>query len=95
MNSTRFEWDADKAASNLLAHGVAFDRAALDFGDAFSLEWLDEREAYGEERVNLLGMSEGILLHVTYTTRGEIIRIISARRAERHEHDHYFRENSS
>lgn len=94
MHPTRFEWDADKAASNLRTHGVAFDRAALAFGDAFSLEWLDEREAYREERVNLLGMSEGVLLHVTYTARGEIIRIISARRAERREQDHYFRENS-
>jgi hypothetical protein len=95
MNSARFEWDADKAASNLRAHGVAFDRAAAAFGDAFAIEWLDERETYGEERVNLLGMSEGVVLHVTYTARGESIRIISARRAERHEQDYYFRENST
>jgi uncharacterized DUF497 family protein len=95
MNSTRFEWDADKAASNLRAHGVTFARAVSAFGDAFAIEWLDEREAYGEERVNLLGMSEGVLLHVTYTARGDTVRIISARRAERDEQDHYFRENSS
>jgi uncharacterized DUF497 family protein len=40
-------------------------------------------------------MCDGVLLHVTYTERGEdIIRLISARRAERHEQDHYHRENS-
>jgi uncharacterized DUF497 family protein len=49
---------------------------------------------YGEERVNLLGMCGGALLHVTYTERGERIWMISARRAERHEQDHDFRENS-
>jgi uncharacterized DUF497 family protein len=41
----------------------------------------------------LLGMC-GVILHVTYTERGERIRIISARRAERHEQDDYYRENA-
>ncbi|MGO9742804.1 MAG: BrnT family toxin [Roseiarcus sp.] len=58
------------------------------------MEWIDDRHDYGEEGVNVLGMCEGALLHVTYTERGERIWIISARRAERHEQDHYFRENS-
>jgi len=53
-----------------------------------------ESEAYGEERWNLLGMCEGVILHVTYTERGERIRIISARRAERHEQDGYYRQNA-
>jgi len=53
-----------------------------------------ESEAYGEERWNLLGMCEGVILHVTYTERGERIRIISARRAERHEQDRYYRQNA-
>jgi len=64
-------------------------------GDAFAVEWIDDREAYGEERVNLLGMCGGVLLHVTYTERDKNIRIISARRATRNEQDHYFRENSA
>lgn len=37
---------------------------------------------------------EDALLHVTYTERGERIRLISARRAERHEQDNYYRENA-
>ena len=43
---------------------------------------------------NLLGMCEGVILHVTYTERGQRIRIISARRAERHEQDDYYRQNA-
>ena len=48
---------------------------------------------YGEERVNMLGMCDGTILHLTYTERSDCIRIISARQAERHEQDHYYREN--
>jgi uncharacterized DUF497 family protein len=39
-------------------------------------------------------MCEGVILHVTYAERSERIRIISARRAERHEQDDYYRENA-
>ena len=55
----------------------------------FAIEWIDQSEAYGEKRWNLLGICGGVILHVTYTERGERIRIISARRAERHEQDRY------
>jgi len=55
---------------------------------------LDDREDYGEERINLIGMCDGVVIHVTYTERGERIRIISARRAEKHEQDDYYRKNS-
>jgi uncharacterized protein len=89
-----FEWDAEKAADNLRNHGVAFHEAVLAFRDAFRVEWIDDRENYGEERVSLLGMCNGTILHVTYTERGESMRIISARRAAKHERDHYYRENS-
>jgi uncharacterized protein len=94
MQDENFEWDDEKAAENWRAHGVAFDKAVKALADPFSVEWLDESEAYGEERCNLLGMCEGVILHVTYTERGERIRIISARRAERHEQDTYYRQNA-
>ena len=42
----------------------------------------------------MLGMCEGVILRVTYTERSERIRIISARRAERHEQDNYYRQNA-
>jgi NAD(P)-dependent dehydrogenase (short-subunit alcohol dehydrogenase family) len=57
------------------------------------VERIDAREDYGEERINLVGLCDGTLIHVTYTERGERIRSISARRAERYEQDDYYREN--
>jgi uncharacterized DUF497 family protein len=90
----RFEWDIPKAASNWRDHGVTFDQAIEAFYDPFSVEQIDDREDYGEERTNLLGMCEGVMLHVTYTERGDHIRIISARRAKRHEQDYYYRQNA-
>jgi uncharacterized DUF497 family protein len=89
-----FDWDNPKAATNWRDHGVTFDQAIKAFRDPFAIEEIDDREDYGEERINLLGMCNGVILHVTYTERGEHIRIISARRAQRHEQDHYYRENA-
>jgi uncharacterized DUF497 family protein len=66
----------------------AWDNASSGF------ERIDDREDYGEERINLLGMCQGVILHVTYTERGERIRIISARLATRNEQDDYYRENA-
>jgi uncharacterized DUF497 family protein len=89
-----FEWDAEKASVNLRNHGVAFEEAIPAFRDPFAVERVDNRENYGEERIILVGMCGGVILHVTYTEREECIRIISARRAEKHEQDDYYRENS-
>ena len=94
MHDHDFEWDSDKAAANWRHHGVTFDHAATAVRDPFAIEAIDERQDYGEERVNLIGMCEGTLLHVSYTERGEHVRIISARRAQRHEQDRYFRANA-
>jgi uncharacterized DUF497 family protein len=94
MRTQEFEWDERKAEANWRAHGVTFAHGVKAIADPFAVEWIDDRKNYGEERVNLLGISEGALLHVTYTERRERIRIISVRRAVRHEQDHYFRENS-
>lgn len=89
-----FEWDEDKAAANWRDHGLVFDEAIQAFRDPFAVEHIDDREDYGEERINLIGMCAGVLVHITYTERDERVRIISARRAERYEQDHYYRENS-
>jgi len=94
MQDDFFEWRDQKAASNLRDHGVAFSFAVLAFKDLFAIEWIDDREDYDEERINMLGMCNGVLLHVTYTERGDRIRLISARRAEKHEQDHYYSENA-
>lgn len=93
MPDLKFEWDAAKAARNEADHAVTFELARGVFTDAFALEWLDNRHDYGEDRFVVVGMSEGRLLYVAYTMRGETIRIISARGAAPHEQRRYHEEN--
>ena len=63
------------------------------FKDSFGVEGLDDREDYGEDRFILIGVAEGAVLTVVYTERNGRIRVISARRATKHEQDNYFVEN--
>jgi uncharacterized DUF497 family protein len=88
-----FEWDDAKAAENYTRHGVSFDLAKKVFNDPFAVERIDDRQDYGEERYIIIGLADGELLFVAYTEREERIRLISARRAIRHEQDDYFRHN--
>jgi uncharacterized DUF497 family protein len=88
-----FEWDRKKAARNLRDHGVTFEEATRVFNDPLSLDDIDEREDYGEERSNMIGVAGGRLLVVTYTLRGGKTRIISARPAEPNERRRYREEN--
>jgi uncharacterized DUF497 family protein len=85
-----FEWDQNKAKSNLAKHGVSFEEAATVFGDALSLTIPDPAHSQVEERWIVLGWSnQRKLLVVVHTERGDIIRIISARLASRREHKQY------
>ena len=94
MEDDRFAWNDNKAASNYADHGVTFEAARDVFKDPFAIDWLDEREPYGEDRYVILGMVENRLLYVAYTMRGDKIRLISARGAEPHERRQYHEENS-
>jgi uncharacterized protein len=89
-----FEWDDTKAARNPIDHKVSFEQAAAAFLDAYAVEWLDMRVDYGEERSGLLGVFGREVLYVAYTERGDTIRIISARRTEKHEQNQYYRQNA-
>ncbi len=90
MIDDEFEWDDEKAASNLKKHGVSFEDARLVFEDAFAILDLDESEDYGEDRLIVTGMANSRILIVVHTERGERIRIISARKAtKREQHDYY------
>jgi uncharacterized DUF497 family protein len=94
---TRFEWDPTKAANHLRKHGVSFQMAARVFTDPYALVELDRIES-GEERWQTIGVVEGVLmLMVANTVREqddiEVIRIISARRANRRERRRYEEEN--
>ena len=93
MWDDEFEWDDAKAAGNRRDHGVTFEMARETFKDAFSVDWIDDRQEDHERRLIILGMVEGRLLHVAYTMRDERIRIISARKAEPHERRKYHNDN--
>lgn len=94
MTDDDFEWDDEKAVANLAKHKVGFEQAKDVFRDPFALEFLDDREDYGEDRYILIGMTEGRLLIVVYAMTEDRVRIISARKAEPHEHRRYHEENS-
>lgn len=82
----KFEWDEQKAASNLLKHGVSFDEAVSVFGDAMALTFSDTDHSEFEDRNRTYGVSSKTrLLVVVHTERRGGIRIISARKATRYE----------
>ena len=77
-----FEWDFEKAKTNLEKHGVSFEEASTAFKDP-----LHSRD---EERLVLTGISyDNSMLVVVHTERGNNIRIISARKATRKERKYY------
>ena len=87
-----FSWDPAKAASNLRKHGISFEEAQTVFYDEFAIQFYDETHSSEEERFLMLGMSSGAhLLLVCHCERdsGGVIRIISARKATKHECSFY------
>ena len=92
--ATRFEWDDAKAKRNLRKHGVAFDDAIVAFTDPFAVMKQDRIEG-GERRWQTLGMVGGYSVLLVAHTVGEaddgaeVIRIISARAADRKERKRY------
>ncbi len=84
----------DKAVANWQKHGVSFEEGIGVFRDPFAIEIFDDRVDYSEERLNLIGTYNGVILHITYTERGDRIRLISARRATKYEREDYYRQNA-
>ena len=88
----RFDWDPAKAASNARKHKVTFEVAKTVFYDDFAVQFFGEEHSFDEERFLLLGMSsDARLLLVCHCERedGDVIRIISARKATETEAQHY------
>ena len=81
----RFEWDHDKAIANEAKHGVPFDYATRVFLDPKATVVEDTRRRYGEERMAVCGVIEGRLHVVIFTMRGDVCRLISARKANERE----------
>ena len=87
-----FEWDSAKAEANLRKHRVSFEDAARVVLDSQRIETIDDRENYGEDRWKTVGLVAPAVLAVVYTVRGKdgnLIRLISARKADAHERAQY------
>ena len=86
----KFEWDEAKAATNFGKHRVSFEEAASVFEDPLAYTFDDPDHSAGERRMLTFGYSRaGHLLAVVHAERGRSIRVISARRATRHERGIY------
>lgn len=92
MSNIKFEWDARKASANEKKHGVSFDQARTVFFDENAKLIDDPDHSTDEERFVLLGLSSSLkvlLVCHCYRQDGNVIRIISARKASRHESKQY------
>ena len=88
----KFEWDTAKATSNKKKHGISFEEAQSVFYDEFAVQFFDEENSVSETRFLMLGFSdEARLLIVCHYERdeGNIVRIISARKATKNESNYY------
>ncbi len=88
----RFEWDEDKAAANLVKHGVSFNEATTAFADTLGWTYPDPDHSIGEQRLITVGLSEGqriLVIAHTEEEESDTIRIINARPATRKEQRFY------
>lgn len=85
-----FEWDEQKAATNLKKHGVSFHEAGTVFGDPMAITFHDPEHSDEEHRLLTFGLSRSDrLLVVSHTDRSGKVRIISARVMTKHERKIY------
>ena len=86
-----FDWDPAKARANERKHGVSFEEAQSVFYDDFARQFYDPGSSEAEDRFLMLGRSNRVrVLLVCHCERsGEVIRIISARKATRNERQYY------
>jgi len=86
----RFEWDENKATINLSKHSVSFEEAKTVFDDPLYIDFYDPDHSEDEERYLIVGESnQERLLIVSYTERGDSVRLISAREVTRTEREAY------
>lgn len=76
----QFEWNENKAKQNLSKHGVSFEEAKTIFDDPLYVDFYDPDHSENEERYLIVGQSnQRRILILSYTERGNKIRLISAR----------------
>lgn len=94
MIDLRFEWDEAKSRRNVKKHGVSFEEAQAVFLDDHAIRFYDPDHSHDEDRFIMLGMSFTLRILVVchcYKENDSTIRIISARKATRHEATQYGR----
>jgi uncharacterized DUF497 family protein len=84
-----FGWHAAKREKTLAERGVDFEDVVVGFSDPKRMVMPDVRRDYGEARYNMLARCEGRVFHITYTLRGDLTWIISARKANTREQRRY------
>jgi len=85
-----FEWDEKKAKINKRKHGITFEEASTAFADELSITIDDPSHSDDEDRLILIGQSKAFkTLVVVHVERRKSIRIISARKATKHEQKFY------
>ena len=89
---TEIEFDRAKEIANIKRHKVSLTLARTILADLRRIEDLDSRFAYDEDRMVTIGTVRGMIFVAVWTLRGEIHRIISVRKAEKHECDRYYQE---
>ena len=87
----KFEWDESKRRSNIKRHGIDFVDAEIVFAGA-TITILDDRFDYDETRLITFGLLWGRVVAVVHTATDEVIRIISFRKASKHEEEIFFKE---
>ncbi len=90
----RFEWDGKKEKTNIKKHGISFDEASSAFYDENAIQFFDPDHSQGEDRFILLGISFKLRVLVVchcFRTEETVVRIISARKADRGEEKEYWR----
>lgn len=85
----RYTWDPKEASLNEEKHGITFAQATRIF-EQYTFEQIDDREDYGEERIFAMGLYRDRVLVVIYVDHGGHRRIVSARKAKRHEEAIYW-----
>lgn len=86
-----FDWDDPKRRANLRNHGIDFVGIEELF-ESETITILDDRFDYGEQRFVTFGMLEDRVVAVAHTETDDMIRIISVRKATKHEEESYYKE---
>ena len=90
MIALKFEWDVKKAEANVNKHGISFHEAKTVFGDPFARISEDFMHSQYEQRWYIIGLSaQQRIIAAAYTESNDVIRIITARKAEPSERKRY------